>query len=154
MADEFDFHGSAAVEPQQLADFLMPLLGAEMADSRFLRRDRLHVSLLPMESTEEQDPIASLLGFTHRITVTFRFFPSEDQKLYHGNIRAMIEAVLAVLSHFGGDGVLMFNGEYMLIEGLDGSVTFDSEWDGLREVPELATIAHRYGLRRLPQPLL
>ncbi|MFG1953049.1 SitI3 family protein [Micromonospora sp. NPDC048830] len=154
MADEFDFHASTTAHPEHLAQFLARALDAETVTPRFLRRDRMHVDLIRLEDPADQDPIAPLLGFTHRVTVTYRLLPSSDEGAYYADVRAMVDSVLGILDHFGGDGVLLFNGEHMLIEALNGYVVFDSEWDDFRDVPELAEVARRHELRRLAQPLL
>jgi hypothetical protein len=154
MADEFDFHCSAPADLRELAHFLVHSLGAEVVTPQFLRRDGLHVDLVPVEDPAEQDPIAHLAGFAHRVTIVYRLLPSEDERRYHANVRAMIDSVLGTLTSFGGDGVLLFNGEHVLIEALAGHIAFDAEWSDFQDVPELAAVARRYELRKLAQPLL
>jgi hypothetical protein len=65
-----------------------------------------------------------------------------------------VRAVLQFFDTYPGEGVLLFNGEEVVLQRLHGSVVVDSKWEELADIPELATLVAALEVAPLPQPLL
>lgn len=65
-----------------------------------------------------------------------------------------MRAVLQVFDRYDGAGVLLFNGEEVVLQRLNGGVVVDSKWEDLADIPELAALVAALQVTPLPQPLL
>ncbi len=90
--------------------------------------------------------------FLPDLSMGFRLDPSSDE--YEEGTRVMMRATMLLLEH-GRDGVLLFNGEHIVLQRLGGRLVLNADarnWsDGLRLEDEIH-LPHEK--RSLPSPLL
>lgn len=90
--------------------------------------------------------------FSPDISVLFRLDPNEDD--YEEGNRVMLRAVMLLLEH-GGDGVLLFNGERIILQRLAGDLVLNAEYGNWTQGLCLENeIRLPHGKRPLPSPLL
>ena len=66
----------------------------------------------------------------------------------------MSSATIGFFRQYQADGVLLFNGEEVVVQRLHGEVALNSEWEEWAELDELRPAVAAYSFRALPQPLL
>lgn len=152
MAIEYDLYGSADVTTDEIVLFLAGVLEARVEDGT-IRRDGLEVTAYRAEPGEEASA-TRLFGFTHRVTATFRLSNRSTPEEREHNTAVMTDAVLQFLDRYAGSGVLLFNGEEVVLQKLDGPVSLNSDWEEWSESEELSALIGEREFRSLPQPLL
>ncbi|MFL5351796.1 SitI3 family protein [Archangium sp.] len=90
-------------------------------------------------------------GFTPELSVLFRFPSNRD---YDRFAQTMLRGVLLLLDH-GRDGVLLFNGEIIVLQRLGGQLTLNSDYHIFDDKDWLKSIlTTSFERRPLPSPLL
>lgn len=153
MATEYVLYGSADLTPEEMRLFLAGVLGAAVAEDGMVHRPGLQVTAYRAEPGEEAYA-ASLFGFTHRVTATFRFSNRSTEEETEHNTALMAAAVLEFLDRYAGFGVLLFNGEEVVLQKLDGRLALNSDWEDWSASPEMNALIGEREFRALPQPLL
>lgn len=152
MATEYVLYASADLSTEEFRTFMVQVVGGEVLGN-FVRRDALDVTPY-REDLDDPSPIAAMLGFPHRVTATFRLANLASPEARDEAIRLMYRSVLVFFYHYPADGVLLFNGERVVLQKLHGTIVIDSEWDDWADVPELPQMVQGLDSRVLPQPLL
>lgn len=97
-----------------------------------------------------QSVIEEAFGFRPDISVLFRINPKEDhEKGRHTLLRATME----LLRQIPGDAVLLFNGENIILQRIEGQLVLNEEW-GNWTASQLTEVTLPYELCNLPSPLL
>jgi len=73
---------------------------------------------------EAQSIVEEGFGFRPTLSVGFRFPSNHD---YERFVQAMLRGALLLLEH-GGDGVLLFNGEIIVLQRIGGQLVFNAEY--------------------------
>jgi hypothetical protein len=150
MALEYVLCAAADITTEEFVAFLAEALNASVHDND-VRRDGLMVIAYRETPGEEYSP--HTIGFTHRVTATFRFSNLAHTRLRDENTVLMVRAVLAFLGRYPGSGVLLFNGERVVLQKLDGPVELDSGWEDW-SLDGMAKVIAGLPQHPLPQPLL
>ncbi|MEV6344753.1 SitI3 family protein [Actinoplanes sp. NPDC051851] len=106
------------------------------------------------EDPEEQAPIAESLGFTNRLSVTYRLANRATDQARDEAISATIRSVLAFFDHYPSDGALLFNDSRVILQRVHGAVVIDRDWEDWTDIPDMREIINGLEARVLPQPLL
>jgi hypothetical protein len=149
---EYRFYGSADVSTGELMSFFADVTGGFITDN-YVRRDFLDITPYREESGEEASAPA-LFGFVHRVTMAFRISNRADADQRDEAVVLMVRTVLQFFDRYPGEGVLLFNGEQVVLQRLNGGVVVDSKWEELADIPELAALVAGLEVAPLPQPLL
>lgn len=152
MSLEYRFYGAADVTTAQLTAFLAAALDAT-AFGTDLERDGLTVTAYRVEPGEEASA-AERFGFTHRVTASFRFSNLASEQLRDENTVLMARALVGFLDEHPGAGVLLFNGEEVVLQKLGDVVAFSSDWEDGATISGMAAVVAGRTVRELPQPLL
>jgi hypothetical protein len=96
----------------------------------------------------------SVFGFPHRVTASFRLSNRVSEQVRELNVGLMMRAVLSFFDTYPGDGVLLFNGEEVVLQKLTGQVSVNSDWEDRTELAGLRMLRAGRDFRPLPQPLL
>ncbi len=153
MAIEYTFYGEADVSSDDLRSVIVGAVGgAQGADGTVLRTG-LNVTANRVDAGGG-NPATHFFGFEHRVTATFRFSNTAEGGTRDHNITLMVGAVLAYFDRYAGRGVLLFNGEEVIIQRLDHEVVFNSDWDDWTDVDEVRPLLSGHAVRPLLQPLL
>lgn len=96
--------------------------------------------------------IEEAFHFRPDLGVVFRLDPNSDE--YEEGNRVMLRATMLLLEH-SRDAVLLFNGEYIVLQRLGGQLVLNADYggwtDGFKLEPEIQ-LPHE--MRSLPSPLL
>lgn len=152
LAEEYTFQGSADVSTEELLSFMAAITGGFITDN-YVRRDFLDITPWRVEPGEEATA-AAVFGFTDRVTIMFRVSNRANSDQRDEAVVMMVRAVLQVFDRYDGAGVLLFNGEEVVLQRLNGGVVVDSKWEDLADIPELAALVAALQVTPLPQPLL
>jgi hypothetical protein len=152
VALEYRFYGSADVSTEELLAFVASTTGGFVTDN-YVRRDHLDITPYREEPGEEASAPA-LFGFVHRATMSFRISNRASSHQRDEAVVLMVRTVLQVFARYDGAGVLLFNGEEVVLQRLNGGVVVDSKWEDLADIPELAALVSGLEVAPLPQPLL
>jgi hypothetical protein len=152
LATEYTFEGSANVSVEELRSFMAAVTGGFITDN-YVRSDFLDITPLEVEPGDES-PIGALLGFVDRISIVFRISNRADSHQRDEAVVLMVRTVLQLFDRYPSEGVLLFNGEQVVLQRLNGRVVVDSKWEELADIPELAALVAALEVAPLPQPLL
>jgi len=153
MATEYKLYSAAELSTDEIVTYLTNALDASGTPGGYLERDGLQVTAYAVPATEAVTA-ASVFGFNHRVTATFRFDGLSAEAVRTANTVLMVRAVLALFGEYRADGVLLFNGEEVVVQRLNGEVSLNGDWEDFAEIEDLKRIATMYPLRTVPQPLL
>lgn len=152
MAMEYRFEGSADVPTEELLSFMAAVTGGFITDN-YARRDFLDITPWQVEPGDEAFA-AAVLGFTDRVTIMFRISNRANSDQRDEAVVLMVRTVLQFFDRYPSEGVLLFNGEQVVLQRLNGGVVVDSKWEELADIPELAALVAGLEVAPLPQPLL
>jgi hypothetical protein len=100
---------------------------------------------------EAQSIVEEGFGFRPSLSVGFRFPSNQD---YEGFVQAMIRGALLLLEH-GGDGVLLFNGEIIVLQRVGGQLVFNADYRLCGDERWLEdNVSVPFERRSLPSPFL
>jgi len=151
MALEYTFRGAADITTEEFLAFLAQTMNAPISHD-YVRGDGLQVTAYRVDPGEEAASVEEF-GFPHRVTATFRFANLAPTQLRDQNTVLMIRTVLAFFDRYPGSGVLLFNGERVVLQKLDGDVELDSDWEDF-SLDGMAEVIAGLSQRPLPQPFL
>jgi hypothetical protein len=153
MAIEFDLRSDADLDAGELLAFFAEAIGstsvrdgAAFCEGMYVMPDRV--------PQDDDDPTVGWFGFKHRSTTTFRFSNQADAATTDHNTAVMVGAVLAFFDRYAVHGVLLFNGEVVVIQRLTDRVVVADDWAEWLDGDEVATILASQSVHPLPQPLL
>jgi hypothetical protein len=153
MATEFDWAGDADVVTATLRDFIATATGGAQSQDGTIHLDGMYVTARAGPESDSTPAIA-LFGFGERFTATYRFANLADEETTDHNTALMVHAVIAFAQRYGGNGVLLFNGEEAVLQYGPGGIVFASDWEDWTENGEVAPLLDQFDSRSLPQPLL
>jgi len=153
MADEYDWHGDAAVDVSGLRRFIADVTGGDLRDDGTVFLPGMYVTAR-QPAGDEVNPAMRLFGFDDRFGVTFRFSSRADQKTSAHAASLMLHTVIAFALRHGGRGVLLFNGETAVLQYNGSDVVLAADWEDWTENAEVAPLMTQFATRVLPQPLL
>ena len=151
MALEYDFYAAADITREEFLTFLAQTMSAPISHD-YVRGDGLQATA-HRETPEEEASTVNEFGFPERISATFRFANLASEQLTDQNTVLMIRTVLAFFDRYPGSGVLLFNGERVVLQKLDGDVELDSDWEDF-SLDGMAEVIAGLSQRPLPQPFL
>ncbi|WP_148086355.1 SitI3 family protein [Micromonospora sp. HM5-17] len=151
MALEYVLYASADVATEEILAFMANAVGGEIVGT-FVRRDALEVTAYRDDPGDEA-PIGGMLGFTHRVTATYRLSSRATDEARDEATRAMIRSVLSFFTRYPSDGVLLHDDSRIILQPLNGPVVIDSDWEDWTEVPGMSHVVAGLDRRSLPQPL-
>jgi hypothetical protein len=149
MAIEYTYYGSADLGTESLRSKVAEALGGSLAPDGTVVRDGLSATACRVEPGDEATA-PGLFGFTHRITVRFRFSAGRRDLEEH-NTALMVGAVLGLAQT---DGVLLFNGEEAVVQIIAGEAVFANGWEDWDDMPEVVALRKSHRDAPLAQPLL
>jgi hypothetical protein len=152
MALEYTYYGAADLTTDQLRSMVAAALAGDITPDGWVVREGLTAMPYRVDPGEEASA-PPLFGFSHRITVRFRF-SNLQRELEEHNTALMVAAVLAIIDRTGADSVLLFNGEEAILRSIDGEVVFAEDWEGWEDYPEAGPLLEGHRVEKLPQPLL
>jgi hypothetical protein len=152
MATEYDFYVAAELSTTEILQFMATAVGGQLTEHGFVARDGLQVTAYAVEPSEEVYPPRAF-DFTGRTVATFRFSNTAAEEVEQLNTGRMVAAVLSFFAEHPGRGVLLFNGEEVVIQRLSDKVEINSEWEW-GELAALDRIRAEHVWHPLPQPLL
>jgi hypothetical protein len=153
MATEYTLYSAAELSTDELLAFLAGAVDGSVTPYGYVDREGLQVSALA-EPESEQAEMAEVFGFTHRVTAIFRFDNLAPPEVKETDTVLMIGATLQLFRKYRADGVLLLNGEEVVVQRLNGEVSLNGDWEDFAEIEGLKQIATMYPLRTVPQPLL
>jgi len=151
MGLEYGLELSTDLKPAQVLKLLLERLGLKWGNEKSLRGPALWI-----DAHEKSDMGREIIeeGFHFRpdVIVIFRF--DNNSKDYEEGNRVMLRVTMLLLEH-GRDGVLLFNGERIILQRLAGQLVLNADYGnwtrGLRLENEIR-LPHEK--RSLPSPLL
>jgi hypothetical protein len=152
MAIEYLLYSEASVSLEELQTFFTGAVGGDVGHGGTVFRDGMYVTVFRVPD-DERDSTIPQFDFEHLITATFHFSNVADQATEAHNTALMVAAVLAFFDRYGR-GVLLFNGERVVIQNVTGETVFSREWDEWFEGHEVASLIDGHRVDNLPQPLL
>jgi len=152
MAIEYTYYSAADLATDEVRSVLAAALAGVLAPDGTAVRDGLSATAYRVEPGEEATA-AQLFGFTHRVTVRFRFSNTRPDLAEH-NTALMAGAVLSIVDRTGADSVLLFNGEEAILRSVRGEAVFGADWEDWESFPEAAALKVGRRVAALAQPLL
>lgn len=150
MALEYVLYAAAELSTEEFLRFMATAVDGEILGN-YARADALDVTAY---RDDDPAPIAELLGFTHRVTATFRISGGVDDDALRRAENLMLRAVLRFIDTYAAPGVLLFNDEEIVLQKSDGlPVLVNSEWEWA-DPDTAATLLTGRVRRQLDQPLL
>lgn len=152
MALEYAFYASADLAEEDLIDFMAQVTGGQKIGN-FVRSGALDMTPAKEDDPDDVSPIAEMLGFVHRLTITFRIanLASDDEE--SEATATMVRVVLSFFERYRGAGVLLLNGELVVMQCLEDRVVFDSNWTDWDDIPTVIDLLRHSEHRALAQPL-
>lgn len=92
-------------------------------------------------------------GFGFQPDVEFYFRMAKEADERREGYRTMLGVVLGLLQQEAGQAVLLFNGEIILLQRLDGDLTLNLDWQTWQK-EGLDQVTLPYQMQSLPSPLL
>jgi hypothetical protein len=152
MAIEYTYYSAADLSTEELRSMVAAALSGALTDDGAVVREGLSASASRVNPGDEATA-PRLFGFTHRVTVRFRFSGTRPE-LEENNTALMIGAVLALVDRTGTDSVLLFNGEEAILQSVGGDVVFAGDWEAWESLPQAAALRAGRRVGTLAQPLL
>jgi hypothetical protein len=153
MATEYVFYGAADVSSAVLQGMIAAAVAGSVAADGTVSRSGMNVTAYHVEPDDES-PVTAYFGFTHQVTITFRFDNVASAHERELNLALMVGAVLGFLDMHPGRGVLLFNGEEVTLQRLDDDVVFSSDWEDWTESDRIQALMMDRAVGVLAQPLM
>lgn len=157
MALEYTFESSPRVGADELFDFFKQATGAEVVHlgAPFLRTAGMDVTpcAVDPDSPREREDFVPGAGFRCRVRAGFRMRNLASDYDRQEAYTAMLSSVLTFFLRHPGDGILLVNGERVVLSRYRDEVVFDT-WEGLDEEPAMVAVMAGYPRRQLAQPFL
>ena len=145
MALEYTVAAEVEVAPAVLATFFAAAIDGVVGAEETVFRDGMYVM---SHNVTEEDAIPAM-GFAHKTGMTFRFANVGSEETEEHNTALMVGAVIAFFDRFGGRGFLMFNGERIIAERVDGELVFADDWAEWLDGDEVAALVAERPVRKL-----
>ncbi|XVU26107.1 SitI3 family protein [Actinoplanes sp. CA-054009] len=153
MALEFDWSGDTEVDTATLRAFIAATIGGDQHPDGTIFLSGMYVTARAVTG-DDVNPAIALFGWEERFSATFRFANQASQKTTEHNIALMAHVLIAFAQRYGGNGLLLYNGDEAVLQyGADG-VTFSADWEDWSENDEVAPLLTQFANTALPQPLL
>ncbi|WP_257452646.1 SitI3 family protein [Archangium lipolyticum] len=151
MGLEYGLELSTDLGPTQALRLLAERLGLPWGNERSLRGSALWIDLSEPSNTG-REIIEEGFHFRPDVLVIFRLDSNSDQ--YEEGHRVMLRATMLLLEH-GRDGVLLFNGERIILQRLAGELVLNADYGNWTKGLQLENeIQLPHEKRPLPSPLL
>lgn len=151
MALECEFYASADLSLNEILAFMAHAIDGQILGD-YARRDTLDATPWD-EDSDEVESDSDALGFDIRTRVTFRFSGKTTLEERASARIAMFRAVLDFFGRYGGDGVLLHNGERIIMRRIGGSVICKEGWEEWSD-PGVRELVAGLERRSLAQPFL
>lgn len=152
MATEYDLNIATGLEPLQVTQIIANELGYKWGGQDHVTTPTLFISATLKEKVSAEY-FNKLFGFCPDVLVGFRLQPKSQDGERSGR-QEMLRATMAMLHNESGDGVLLLNGEHVLLQKIAGQLTLNSEWREWESYSLLPEVTLPYEIRPLPSPLL
>lgn len=142
---------STDLKPAQALHLMAELFGLTWGDERHLLGPALWISAVEPDQ-DFKLMIDEAFHFRPNLSVGFRLDPNRDD--YELGHRIMLRATLLLLEH-GKDGVLLFNGEHIILQRLAGRLVLNEDhrnWTNGLQLESEIRLPHEK--QPLPSPLL
>ncbi|HYO73800.1 MAG TPA: SitI3 family protein [Archangium sp.] len=151
MALDYSLELSTHLKPVQALDLLAERLGLEPRDEAHLGGPGIWVSAIE-QTRLGRSIIEEGFHFSPDLSVGFRLDPNSLD--YEKGKRLMLRSTMLLLEQAGKDGVLLFNGENIILQRTAGTLVLNEDWTWTDEtrLEEEITLPHER--RPLPSPLL
>jgi hypothetical protein len=151
MGLDYGLELATELKPEQLLRVLEEQLGLKWGDEKSLRSPALWIDVVETSSTGHEI-IEEAFHFKPDVLVIFRLNAVSDD--YEEGNRVMLRATMLLLEH-GRDGVLLFNGEHIVLQRIGGQLALNADYGGWTDGFELENeIRFPHEKRSLPSPLL
>lgn len=148
MALEFDLSISTQLEPAQVMQILSEQLDLDL-DSGQIRGDGVAIGAIA-KTTLGQSVIEEGFGFKPTMSVRFRIASRDN---YEQGALTMLKAIIVLMSKLKGDSVLLFNGEEVVCQRIEGNFLINQD-RSIWKMSQISEITLPYELVSIPSPLL
>jgi len=150
----YAFYGEVDAPSAEVQRLIAATVGAEHVSADTIFCEGMNVTVHHVEGNDVENSTGRYFGFAERTSATFTFdnLASSDQR--ERNVVRMVASVSVIFDAWPGRGVLLHNGERVVLQRLADGVEFDSEWDDWIEIEGVAPYLSAHAARRLMQPLL
>jgi hypothetical protein len=149
----FTYYGEVGVATGDLQKLIAAAVGGTVSSHDTIFCPGMNVTAHRVDDDDE-DSTGRYFGFVERVTATFNFDSQVPDDVSEHNTALMVRAVLALFDAYPGRGVLLFNGERVVLQRLSDGVEFDAEWEDWAELDEVRPLLAAHQQRKLPQPLM
>lgn len=151
MAIDYDLALSTSMKPRDALNLLVERFGFGWNGEQHLTGPASWISAIEPPSRWRQ-MIEEGFRFSPDLSVGFRVDPNSDE--YEEGRRAILRATMLLLEH-GQDTVLLFNGEYIVLQRLGGRLVLNADYGGWTDGFKFENEIHLpHETRSLPSPLL
>jgi hypothetical protein len=151
MALDYSLELSTHLKPTQALDLLAERLGLQQSDEAHLGGPGIWISAI-RQTQLGRSIIEEGFHFSPDLSVGFRLDPNSFD--YEKGKRLMLQSTLLLLEQAGKDGVLLFNGENIVLQRMGGKLLLNEDWSWTDESRLEEEITLPYERRPLPSPLL
>jgi len=151
MGSEYGLELSTDLKPKQVLCLLADRLELKWVDGKSLRGPALWIDSREVTGIR-CDIIKEGFHFRPDVLVVFRLNPNSDE--YEEGNRLMLRATMALLEQ-SRDGVLLFNGEHIVLQRIGGQLMLNADYGGWTDgfcLENEVWLSHE--TRSLPSPLL
>lgn len=151
MALDYSLEWVTHLKPAQLLELLAERLGLERREPASLMGPGVWLSAIE-QTRLGRSIIEEGFGFSPDVSVGFRLDPNSER--YEEGKRLMLRCTMVLLQEAAGDGVLLFNGERVVLQRTGGVLVLDEGWSqtGVSRLDEEITLPHER--RPLRSPLI
>lgn len=153
MATEYHLSVATPQEPQPVVQLLAEALRLEQQPDGFLVGPGILLGVRPMTGLR-RTVLREAFGFDPSLSILFRMYNNAPDDEYSMGKHILIRATMLVLERDPGDAVLLFNGEQVILQRLQGRLALNHDWQEWTSYQLLADVTLPYTLRALPSPLL
>jgi hypothetical protein len=157
LALEYTWEADIAFSREQLREhFAERLAGADEADAggfTVLSTTDIDLNLMVIDPADpdRDEAYEQRIGFTPRVAVRFRLHVRSEQSKLDAS-RTMYSSVIAFAREHPCNGILLWNGEYVVLEHHGDDIALNSEWDDVFDEPYYAAVLAGLPRRPLAQP--
>ena len=153
VALEYDWSGDADVDSATLRAFITSATGGDQHADGTVFLDGMYITARTVTGDDVNRAI-TLFGWEERFSATFRLANLATEETTEHNIALMAHVLIAFAQRYGGNGVLLYNGDEAVLRYGEDGIVFSTDWDDWAENDETAPLLAQFASGALPQPLL
>jgi hypothetical protein len=127
MSLNYDLEIATSLNPKQVLQIIVDELGFTWCEQGNLQGPQVAVSAIS-QSPLGQSVIEEGFGFRPKIHLSFWISSHANEEEGRIARQSVIRAVMTILRYESGDAVLLFNGENLLLQRLNGNLILNSVW--------------------------